>query len=514
MDLFSQRITVPQKNVKGKIVLRDYQQDIVDAIDKHIRKPLSRIMCCLPTGGGKTIVFSFIAKEYQKLGKRVLVLTHRKELLMQSDGTFSKFGINAHNLTAESTEIPSSDIVVGMVETLYRRLENKDGYIDFVNSIDLVIIDEAHIGQFDKLFKYFKNIPAVLGVSATPYRRNPQTPLSSFYHVMVQGPDVKSLIQAGYLSEAIVYGQRIDLSNVGMRSGDYRAEDLEAEFTAQNLYSSLLEQHQKIVKGKKTLIFTPTVASAIEVAARFRELGIHAEYVHAETPKSERRKIFKRFKEVDDMILVNQGITTLGFDEPSIEVVVLFRATRSLQLYLQMIGRGSRVIEDFKDSFIILDFGNNTSRFGFYDDDREWSLENDTTNFKKETTMTKICPQCNAIVPLAKVTCACGYVWTKQRKEQLIEEIKIELIPLKGFAVEEYALGKSFEELQAIQEVKGYKKNWIFHQLQSEADLRMYGKFMGYKHGWIGHALKSFNPKTIEEKKRDYEAFINNLKHR
>jgi len=489
-------------------VLRDYQKKLVNEIQTEISRGNTRVMCSAPTGAGKTIIFSFIAHKSQELNRRVLVLTHRKELLTQSGGTFSNFEIDAYSLTAETQVIPRGNIVVGMVETLYRRLENKEGYIDFIESMDLIIIDEAHIGQFDKLFKYFTKTRVVLGFSATPYRRNPQTPLSTFYNTMVQGPDIKSLIKNEYLSQAHVFGQRIDLSNVGLRTGEYKAEDLEAEFQAQNLYKSLVIQHQKIVPHEKTLVFTPTVASAIEVADRFNKAGVPSAFVHAETPKTERRLIFDDYKKGKIMLLANQGITTLGFDEPTIRVIAIFRATRSLTLYLQMIGRGSRVINGSKKSFVILDFGNNTSRFGFYDDDREWSLENDTTNFKRETTMTKICPDCSAVVPLGTIYCECGYVWTKQRHEQLVEEISVELIPLNGFAIQEYALGKSFEELQAIQEIKGYKKHWISHQLQSLEDLRMFGEWMGYKPGWFKYAKDSFHPETIEEKKAAYEAFM------
>jgi superfamily II DNA or RNA helicase len=498
-----------QKVRKKKIELRDYQSKITDDILKAREHGFSRIMVASPTGSGKTVIFSSYASDLSKLNRKVMVVTHRVELLTQTSGTFSNFNIHAEILNTDTKIIPhGGDVVVSMIETLYRRLENKEGYIEFLNSFDTIILDEAHTGQFDKLFQHLTEIPLVLGFSATPYRRNPQTPLSAFYDHLIIGPSVKDLIKKGFLSKSLVFGQRVDLSAVGFRSGEYKPEDIESSFEAQGLFDTVVDNYVKYTKGKKTLLFTPTVSASIEITDRFRKAGIAAAHVDAETPKELRRKIFHQFHTGDIEILSNQGIAGIGFDEPEIEIVLLFRATTSLTLYLQMIGRGSRITEN-KSTFIVLDYGNNTSRFGFYEDDHEWSLENDTTNFKKESTMTKSCPNCNRMVPIGTVTCpTCGYVWVKQRREEMKEAIQVELVALNGFDVMEYALGKSFEELSIIQEIKGYKRGWIQHQITSLEDLKAYGDFMKYKPGWFYHAKENFNPKTIEEKRKEYEEYI------
>ena len=123
--------------------------------------------------------------------------------------------------------------------------------------------------------------------------------------------------------------------------------------------------------------------------------------------------------------------------------------------------------------------------------------------------MTKICPQCDAIVPLGTIYCECGYVWTKQRHEEIIEQVTLELEPLNGFAIQEYAVGKSLEELKAIQEIKNYKKYWVYHQLQSLEDLKMFGEWMNHYDGWFDDKKHSFNPQTIEEKRAAYNEYLN-----
>jgi len=501
-DLFSS-LTKP-----NTVTLRKYQQKIIDDVNTMRIRGDTRIMVSAPTGSGKTVVFSSMASEQSKLNRKVMVITHRIELLTQTSGTFSKFNINARIINAETKIIPKTgDVVVAMVETLYRRLD-KPEYREFLDEFDTIIIDEAHTGQFDKLFQYFHKTPLVLGFSATPYRRNPQTPLSAFYDALIIGPTVKELISLGFLSKSLVFGQRVDLSKVGFRSGEYKPEDIEISFEAQGLFKTTVENYVKNLKGKKTLLFAPTVSASIEITDRFRKAGIAAAHVDAETPKDLRKRIFQKFHTGEIEILSNQGIAGIGFDEPEIEVVLLFRATTSLTLYLQMIGRGSRVTEK-KATFIVLDYGNNTSRFGFYEDDREWSLDNDVTNFKKESTMTKSCPKCSRVVPIGTVTCpTCGYVWQKQRKQEMKEAIEVELVALNGIEIMEYALGKSFEELALIQEIKGYKKAWIQHQITSLEDLKAYGEFMKYKPGWFNYAKDNFQPKTIEQKRKEYEEFI------
>jgi len=172
-----------------------------------------------------------------------------------------------------------------------------------------------------------------------------------------------------------------------------------------------------------------------------------------------------------------------------------------------MVGRGSRIVEGIKDSFILLDFGNNCSQHGFWEQPREWSLENDTTRFKRESNMTKECPDCARLVPIFTTECACGYTWHQARAEQIREQVEADLVELNGFQIQIYALGKTFEELIAIQQVKQYKEAWILHQLSSLDELKEYGKWRNFKPGWFHFAKRGFKPTTKESREAEIEAF-------
>jgi len=458
------------------IELRDYQKKLVERINDSFRRGIKRSVAVSPTGSGKTIIFSYIASMFDKHDKKVLLITHRRELLIQSGGAFEKFDINSGYITAGNMTIPPQNVVVAMVETINRRLADKSHWRDFIKSFYLIIIDEGHIGSFDKLFKHFDEEQKVLGFTATAYRRKPQRPLKDYYNNIIIGPTVKELIQKGYLTPSMVFGRKLDMKDIGVRAGEYKAEDQHEAFKVQGMYGAAIEHYRKLLPGKKTLAFTPSVESSKMLVEFLNASDIPAAHVDGETPKGERKRIFELFHEGEINVLSNVDIATTGFDEPGVEGIILLLATRSLVKYLQILGRGSRIFPG-KDYFTVLDFGSNTQRHGFYEDDREWSLELNTTDFRKEPNTTKICPNCNAIIPIFSKKCPhCGHIFTGEEiRPIIVEEMKIELAPLKSYE-ELLAMvdGKSFYELDVIAELKGWKKGWIYFQLQNEADLVQY----------------------------------------
>jgi len=488
------------------ITLRDYQDKIVKKTQESLRHGNKRIMVCAPTGAGKTVIFSYIAKKVQEQGKKVLMVTHRKEILFQTGGTFDNFGILAHELTAKTRFVPDGDIVVAMVETLFRRMQNRGEYENFVSDFDLIIVDEGHIGNFDKIFEFIPRNNIVLGFSATPYRKGQANSLDSYYDDLIQVVDVPDLVSDGWLSKPSTYGMRINLDNVRLSNVDYNSEDMHHEFIDQRVYEGVIKNYNKHTPNKKAILFAASVESSMDINWRFNQIGIPSAHVDANTPDEERRRIFQLFREGDIKILCNVGIATMGFDDPTIEVVILYRATKSLPLFLQMCGRGSR-IADGKNEFVILDFGNNSSQHGFWEQPRNWSLQNDTERFRRESSMTKECPNCERMVPIGTVECVCGYVWQRTRIEQIEERIEADLELLDGFQLQIYALGKTFEELRIIQQKKGYKESWILHQLTSEEELRAYGQWRNYKSGWFWYARQKFEPKTIEQREAEIEEF-------
>ena len=333
----------------------------------------SNLLYQLPTGGGKTVVFSEIAKRFiERRGKKVVVLTHRIELSSQTSKMLDEFGVINKVINSSVKEIEPNDphmCYVAMVETLNNRL-NDDKII--LENIGLVIIDEAHYNSFRKLFKYFER-PYVLGVTATPLSSNIKLPMKDFYKKLIIGESIQSLIDKGFLAEAEVH--RYDLSLQGLKlgiNGDYTVKSSDAFYSNYGMLGKLLSVYNEVAKGTKTLIFNNGISASYAVYETFKRAGLPVRHLDNKHSAKERQEILLWFKKTPDAILTSVSILTTGFDEPTVETVILNRATRSLTLYFQMIGRGSRVLKN-KKKFNVIDLGNNTLRFGAWNDPIDWN---------------------------------------------------------------------------------------------------------------------------------------------
>ena len=326
----------------------------------------------LPTGGGKTVIFSEIARQYiERTQKKVIILTHRIELCGQTSRMLDTFTVKNKVITSDVKELPDQDefqCFVAMVETLNNRL-NDDVFE--LNDIGLVIIDEAHYNSFGKLFKFFDK-STVLGVTATPLSSNINLPMNENYDELIVGESISSLIEMNYLSKATTHAYDLNLSslNIGI-NGDYTVRSSEELYTDYNMQSRLLSAYQTHCAGKKTLIFNNGIKTSQHVCDTFQRAGYPIKHLDNKNTALERREILKWFKETPDAILTSVGILTTGFDEPTVESIVLNRATRSLTLYYQMIGRGSRVLDN-KSQFTVIDLGNNVARFGLWEEFVNW----------------------------------------------------------------------------------------------------------------------------------------------
>ena len=354
--------------------LYPYQKEDIDKIFNRINnKPQGYNFCYqLPTGGGKTVVFSEIVRRYiQEQNKKVLVLTHRIELCNQTSKMLEGFGVTSKVINSKVKEIPNEDdymCFVAMVETLNNRLNEEK--VEFRN-LGLVIIDEAHYNSFRKLFRHFDDC-FILGVTATPLSSNIKMPMKDSYRELICGQPISKLIEQGFLANAITYSYDVGLSTlkVGI-NGDYTVKSSEDLYSNAFMQEKLLYAYEQKAKGKKTLIFNNGINTSVQVYETFRMAGLDIRHLDNTHSKQERRAILKWFKETPDAILTSVGILTTGFDEPTIEVIILNRATKSLTLYFQMIGRGSRSLPDKKE-FNVIDLGNNAARLGLWNADVDW----------------------------------------------------------------------------------------------------------------------------------------------
>ncbi|WP_026752811.1 DEAD/DEAH box helicase [Sediminibacter sp. Hel_I_10] len=353
--------------------LYTYQKGAIDQIfEKFDTAPDNHhLLYQLPTGGGKTVIFSEMVRQYLKNHqKKVLVMTHRVELCKQTSTMLTNFGVTNKVVDSKANLDDQQDYscYVAMVETLNNRLN--DDKLD-ISDVGLVIIDEAHYNSFTKLFKFFEN-SFILGVTATPLSSNKDLPMKDNYNELIAGESIEALIENEFLARAEVFQYDMGLTSLEIGSnGDYTVKSSEDLYTSPAMLEKTLDAYKKHSNNKKALIFNNGINTSIMVYHTFKEAGLPVMHLDNTATKKQRKQILKWFKETPNAILTSVSILTTGFDEPTIDTIILNRATKSLTLYYQMIGRGSRILNN-KSKFTVIDLGNNYHRFGPWGADLDW----------------------------------------------------------------------------------------------------------------------------------------------
>ena len=354
--------------------LYPFQEDTVKVIlDKlSANGKIFNLLFQLPTGGGKTVIFSEIAKRHiEKSGGKVLILTHRIELSVQTSKQLAAINVNNKVINSEVKEIDRPDdyqCFIAMVETLNNRLNDNE---NFLENIGLVIVDEAHYNSFRKIFQFYKEAN-ILGVTATPLSSNKALPLNDNYDELIVGESIKSLIESGYLSDAETYTYDVNLHGLKIgTNGDFTVSSSDVVYGNYFMQEKLLFAYEEVGLGDKTLIFNSGIDTSMRVEETFKKRGDKIRHLDSTFSDKDRKEVLRWFKETPDAILTSVGILTTGFDEPTVNTIILNRATRSLTLYHQMIGRGSRKLPN-KSQFKLIDLGNNVRRFGIWQDFINW----------------------------------------------------------------------------------------------------------------------------------------------
>ena len=359
--------------IKTEIDLYNYQKGAIDKIFERFEDCPSdyHLLYQLPTGGGKTIIFSEIVRQYLKLKKKkVVVLTHRIELCNQTSKVLSDFGVlnKVVNSKASLDDQEQYSCFVAMVETLNNRL--LDDKLD-ISDVGLVIIDEAHYNSFTKLLKFFSS-SFILGVTATPLSSNINLPMTDNYDELIVGESISELIKNNFLARANLYTYNVGLTSLIVgANGDYTVKSSEELYTNNDMLSKLLLAYEERCLNQKTLIFNNGINTSLIVYDTFKKAGFNVRHLDNTATKKQRSETLKWFKETPDAILTSVSILTTGFDEPTVKCIMINRATKSLTLYYQMIGRGSRLLKD-KNTFEVIDLGNNFYRFGEWGSDIDW----------------------------------------------------------------------------------------------------------------------------------------------
>jgi len=339
--------------------LRKYQQESINSIQEEWNNGRKRTLLVLPTGCGKTVVFTKLAEEMVKQGKRVLILAHRTELLEQaSDKLFKITGLKTALEKADSTAIGSwCRVSVGSVQTLQRDKRLNQFPKDYW---DVIIVDEAHHILSDgymKVMKYF-DVANVLGVTATPDRSDMRN-LGSYFDSLAYEYSLVQAIKEGYLSKikALTIPLSLDLSNVSMSAGDFKASDVG---TALDPYlEQIADEMVKQCADRKTVVFLPLVKTSQKFRDILNAKGFRAAEVNGES--KDRAEILEDFEKDRYNVLCNSMLLTEGWDCPSVDCVVVLRPTKVRALYSQMVGRGTR-LHPGKEELLLLDFLWHTER--------------------------------------------------------------------------------------------------------------------------------------------------------
>lgn len=373
------------------MILRPYQSEAIASTFKAW-ETASSVLGVAATGLGKTVIFASIIAQYPG---RAMVVAHREELIFQAANKINQVtGLEpdiemAELMSCESLSMGKSRVVVSTIQT--QTAGTTGGRMQRFNphEFDLLVIDEAHHGTADtyrRVIDYYRqnhNL-RILGVTATPDRSDEEA-LGQIFNTVAFDYDLLYGIDNGWLvpvDQSMVHVASLDLSKVRTTAGDLNGSDLSAALAYEDGLHKIASPTIDLTSdGQPTLIFAASVSNAERLSEILnRHRGDCARWVCGTTPKPERRKLFADFKERRYQYLVNVGVLTEGFDEPSVAVVVMANPTKSRAKYAQMIGRGTRALpgvvdgptssfarraaiaESSKKSVLVIDFAGNSGR--------------------------------------------------------------------------------------------------------------------------------------------------------
>lgn len=344
------------------LTLRPYQQEALQSVKDNFQKGIFKQLIVLPTGSGKTVIFSHIPQVIED-SLPMLVLAHRSELLSQATEKilWSNPQFDIQTEKAEEVADLTGDVIVASVQTLGRSDSKRILKFpkDYFKSI---IVDEAHHASaesYRRILDYF-NPKFLLGVTATP-QRSDSIRLTDVFQEITYYKNIQDLIKEGYLSRIIGYRVKTntDISEVETSHGDYTLSQLEDKIDNTERNTLVVKSYLQFASNKKAVVFASGVNHAKHLAASFAQNKIPVRVVVGDTPDEERKQILLDFKNDDIKVIVNVGVLTEGFDEPSIDAIIIARPTRSTLLYTQIVGRGTRIFEG-KEHCIIIDIADAT----------------------------------------------------------------------------------------------------------------------------------------------------------
>jgi superfamily II DNA or RNA helicase len=464
--------------------LRDYQSDLLDRIESAWLTGNRSILCQLPTGAGKTLIFSTVVDRANKRGLKCLVLAHREELIKQAA---DKLEIITNNpvgiIKAGYPANYDRDIQVASVQSLTRRLKTCPEF-------DLIIVDEAHhsiCNSYRTILDRFSQ-SWILGVTATPIRLDGKG-FRGIFDELICGVTVSQLIESGSLSNYQYFATERSMSvkGVGRKQGDFNIQELAKANPVAGLAGDVVKSYRDYLQGKQAVIFCVNIEHSIAIAEHFKAAGIIAQHLDGTTKSSTRSDVMTQFRDRQIQVLTNCSLFDEGLDIPSIDGVILARPTQSLSRFLQMVGRALRPCEG-KDRAIIIDLADNYKRLGLPDDFRVWTLDGLEKKLRKHTKLVrdKKTGEVKEII--------IDFTPTGTKFIQIVGR-RLELTPELSFWIDRC------NELLSDRERASHKPAWCGYLLlasQAKPPLEAWeylGKKLGYHHGWAKYKVDEWKEK-------------------
>jgi superfamily II DNA or RNA helicase len=377
----------------------------------------------LPTGAGKTIIFSEMAKAAKLKGGTVWIVVPRNELLMQSSESLEKIGVAHGRIAAGVNESLAYHVHCVSKDTLIRR------YDKIKRKPDFIIVDEAHLAldRYIEIADMFSE-SKILGVTATPERLDGRG-LSELYDTLVMGPSFGELIEHGYLTTVKYYSPPIDgIGDLHRRGTEYAPDELEDLLLRRKVYGRAIDHYRRHANGKPCLVFCRTVKAASETAQRFCDAGYKFENIDGTMSYKQRQGLISALRDGKIQGLTSCELVTYGLDVPRVECVIMLRPTLSRTLYMQMIGRGLRPYEN-KSECVVLDHVCNLQTHGHPFAEHDWQFYGTEKRGKKKVdpgVTLRLCPEIDFLYCEKRSCDGCPHN-TTGRKSRKIEEIEGQL---------------------------------------------------------------------------------------
>jgi DNA repair protein RadD len=438
--------------------LRYYQAESVARTMLSLRDSSSNPLVVLPPGAGKSATMGAITAELGVHRSKKLIIAHRLELVEQNYNAVkainSGASVSIYSNSAGEKDF-SGDVVVASIQSLAALPSEK------LPEFSHLLIDECHMVNTVEMGEYRRIISAlntlrrtpVIGMSATPYRLAGgylHKAKDRIFTEIAHAVPMAELIEKGYLSpfahkDSI---ERVDTSEISVHKGDFAQYECDQAFNNTPLITAAIQDILSYAKGRDSwIVFCTSVDHAHKVMRELWRYGVSAVTVTGDTHIDERKMIVQQFREKKIRAICNYDVLSTGFDAPNVDMVVLLRPTKSPGLYVQMVGRGTRLYPNKKDC-LVLDYGQNIERFGPVDKVKVKQVNNKAV---AETIPLKVCPDCREVIgDTEKICSSCGKVFpVVERKRTLPGTRASNLEVLRGSLMK-----AKFDGKQILQVVK------------------------------------------------------------